>query len=136
MSEKQSTFRFQEFKILRSSIDFIDISNEDFRIEINPRGAYSKTTKRYVLTMEVKTINNLNVVAITILAESQFIFEEEFEGEIPAYFTLNAPAITFPYIRAYIAALSALSGIGTLNLPILNLVDLAERLKSNFTVTD
>jgi preprotein translocase subunit SecB len=136
MSEKPSAFRFQEFKILKSSIDFVEISDDDFHIEINPKGAYSKSTRLYTLTLEVKMLNKMGIDTINILAESQFIFDTEFEGEIPAYFTINAPAITFPYIRAYVAALSALSGIGTMNLPILNLVDLAERLKGNFILTD
>lgn len=136
MSEKQSTFRFQEFKILRSAIDFANISEDDFKIDINPKGIFNQITKLYTLTLEVKVINNLNFEVINVLAESQFIFDDEFEGEIPNYFTINAPAITFPYIRAYVAALSSLSGIGMLNLPILNLVDLAEQLKNNFSVVD
>src|SRR5688572_23155892 len=136
MSEKKSTFRFQEFKILRSSIDFVDISGSDFNIEIDPKGVYSKTTKLYNLTLEVKALNDLSVAFITVIAEGEFIFDEEFNDEIPQYFTVNAPAIMFPYIRAYIAALSALSGVGILNLPILNLVHLAEKLKTNFEIKD
>jgi preprotein translocase subunit SecB len=136
MSEKQSTFRFQDFKVLRSSIDFADITGTDFNIEINPKGVYKRKSKLYVLTLEVNANYNLNINVISILAEAQFIFDEEFNDEIPPYFTVNAPAIMFPYIRAYIAALSALSGVGTLNLPILNLVHLAEKLKANFEVNE
>lgn len=136
MSEKQPAFRFQEFKILKSSIDFVDISGSDFNIEIGPKGVYTKSTKLYELTLDVRAVNDLNVAFITVLAEAQFNFDEEFNDEIPQYFTVNAPAIMFPYIRAYIAALSALSGVGTLNLPILNLVHLAEKLKGNFQVLD
>ena len=135
MSEKRSTFRFQEFRILRSTIDFANVSDDDFKIDINPKGIFNKATKLYTLTLEVKVINNLNFEVMIILAESQFIFDDDFD-EIPNYFTINAPAITFPYIRAYVAALSALSGIGMLNLPILNLVDLAEQLKGNFSVVE
>lgn len=136
MSDKQSAFRFQGFKILRSSIDFVGISGSDFNIEIDPKGVYTKSTKLYDLTLDIKAVNDLDVSFITVLAEAQFIFDEEFNDEIPQYFTVNAPAIMFPYIRAYIAALSALSGVGTLNLPILNLVHLAEKLKANFEIKE
>lgn len=136
MSEKQPTFRFQEFKILKSTIDFVDITGSNFRIEIDPNGIYTKATKLYRLTLDVKAVNDLDVAFITVVAEAQFRFDDEFNDEIPQYFTVNAPAIMFPYIRAYIAALSALSGVGTLSLPILNLVHLAEKLKANFEVKE
>lgn len=37
----------------------------------------------------------------------------------------------FPYIRAYISTVTALSGLKAVNLPVLNLTDLQERLKLN-----
>lgn len=134
---KLSTFSFRHFRIIRSSFNFSSTPDKDMSITILPKGEYSKNTKLYTLTLNVKVNDKmLNLEVINIVCESQFVFDEEFTDEIPPYFTLNAPAISFPYIRSYVAALSALSGLGTLNLPILNLVDLVERLKSNFTVVD
>ena len=137
MSEaKQATFSFQNFRVLKSVLSFTDIKGIDFKINISPKGEYSKSKKIYTLILDVKVDTNLNANVITIVAESKFFLDEQIQDEIPAYFTLNAPAITFPYIRAYIAALTSLSGIGTMNLPILNLVDLIEKLKENYSVTE
>lgn len=136
MSQKPSPFRFREFKILKSSIDFVKVSDTDFDIEIIPQGQYSKSSKTYTLNLELRLIDDSKFEFIVVGAEAKFTFDKEFNDEIPSYFTVNAPAIAFPYIRSYIAALSALSGIGTVNLPILNLVDLGEKLKNNFSILD
>ena len=50
---------------------------------------------------------------------------------LTTYFYINAPAIIFPYVRAYIAALTSLSGFETINLPPINVGVLKEELKSN-----
>ena len=47
------------------------------------------------------------------------------------YFYTNAPAILFPYIRAYISTLTNLSGYKPINLPTLNLTSLREDLEKN-----
>ena len=49
-----------------------------------------------------------------------FEFDEDLTNK-QLFFSQNAPAILFPYIRAYISALTALSGIPTITLPTLNL---------------
>ena len=48
-----------------------------------------------------------------------------------AFFTMNAPAIIFPYIRGYISMLTSLSGCGNVLLPTLNLTSLGEKLAQN-----
>lgn len=51
------------------------------------------------------------------------------QEELSNYFYVNAPAIIFPYIRAYVASVSALSGLSPINLPVMNLTGLGEELK-------
>ena len=54
------------------------------------------------------------------------------ESQISNYFFVNAPAILFPYIRAYIATLTTLSGyLKPITLPTLNLISLAKKLEKN-----
>lgn len=61
-----------------------------------------------------------------------FSFAELTEKEnISEYFYTNAPAIIFPYIRAYISSLTALSGMEAINLPPLMLGGLREELFQN-----
>jgi len=52
------------------------------------------------------------------------------------FFCINGPAILFPYIRAYLSSLSALSGIPLILLPTINMTGLAETLKSNIKITE
>lgn len=64
-----------------------------------------------------------------------FEFKEFAEGEdLSDYFYTNAPAILFPYVRAYIATVTALSGLEAVNLPTLNLVGMKDNLINNTKV--
>jgi preprotein translocase subunit SecB len=137
MSEvKPSNFIFQNFRVLKSALNFSEIQQADYSININPKGEFNRRSKVYKLILDVKINSKLGVDIINIISESVFSFDDQVQDEIPPYFTLNAPAITFPYIRAYIAALTSLSGTGTMNLPTLNLVDLIEKLKENYKVIE
>ena len=54
--------------------------------------------------------------------------------KLSRFLYLNAPAIMFPYLRAYISSLTALSGINPITLPTLNLSGLKSELESNISV--
>ena len=61
---------------------------------------------------------------IEVHAEGYFEFEQDItEVEKGIFFKTSAPAILFPYIRAYISTLSSLSGVAPVILPTLNLSD-------------
>ena len=63
---------------------------------------------------------------------SNFSFDSQIEiTQLNKYFYMNAPAILFPYIRAYISTLSVLSGIEPITLPTLNLSGLGKELEKN-----
>lgn len=47
------------------------------------------------------------------------------------FFYTNAPALLFPYIRAYISTLTNLSGFEPINLPTLNMTQLGKELEQN-----
>jgi preprotein translocase subunit SecB len=63
-----------------------------------------------------------------------FMFSD-FEGidNAKSIFYINAPAILFPYVRAYISTITNLSGNDTITLPTLNLSSLGSILKENTT---
>lgn len=75
---------------------------------------------------------------IDLITEAIFSYPKEADVEEykNGYFIFNAPAIVFPYIRAYISSLTALSGMPTLTLPTLNLTQLGETLKTNIEVKE
>lgn len=72
--------------------------------------------------MELEVKNESNDLNIVVKAIGIF----EFDRDLPdkhkeIFFNSSAPAILFPYIRAYITSLTALSGIQPIILPTINL---------------
>ena len=52
------------------------------------------------------------------------------------FIEINAPAIAFPYIRAYISNLTTQSGLFTVTLPTFNLTNLGSNLKDNIQIVE
>jgi preprotein translocase subunit SecB len=59
-----------------------------------------------------------------------FKFTGDFD-EVKNFLYLNAPAILFPYLRAYISTLTTLSGLDTYTLPTMNLSSLKDELEKS-----
>jgi len=136
MSELQAEFTFQNFQILRSKIFYQDGGNyQNGKFDILPAGKYHSHSKLYDLTLHLMVTDDMDQVFIDVIGKATFRFDQEFE-EIPGYFTLNAPAIAYPYLRSYISSLTALSGSDTIYLPIMNLVSLREDLEKSFERVD
>lgn len=134
MEEKvhEADFRFNEYKILKSHIDVNDAKEraKEYTIDINPSGR--KKDNKFELLLEI-TINDKNeAINIHLNIVGYFNFRANINANtLPQYFIVNAPAILFPYVRAYISLLTSLSGIGTITLPTLNMSSLAKRLSQN-----
>lgn len=128
----KSDFRFEEYKILKSSISIKsdELPDDEYNINISPSGIKSKD--RFDLTLNIEIKDKKEVVNIDITVIGIFYFRENINVEmLPHYFAVNAPAILFPYIRAYISLLTSLSGIATVLLPTLNLSSLGKELLKN-----
>lgn len=73
---------------------------------------------------------DLNDPEFTLNLNSSFVFrcEEEVteEFKVSDFPRINAPAISFPFLRAYISNLTLQSGIRPLMLPSINFVELAK----------
>ncbi len=130
---KDSSFSFVSFHVMKSVMNFSHYNMQDkLDIDIEPTGIFDEESFTYLLTLKTKVrVASLDLDLIEVISESKFHFSESFD-EVPGYFTLNAPAITFPYLRSYISALSSLSGLQNIMLPILNLVEVGNKLKENF----
>jgi preprotein translocase subunit SecB len=70
-----------------------------------------------------------------IICRGEFTFKPD--GDIiPEYFYINAPAIIFPYVRAYISTLTNLSTAGfSVTIPTLRM-DFKEQLKDKIKVEE
>lgn len=130
---KGSDFCFVGYKIKHSEININgDISNDaSLKVHIVPKGQKSK--EEFILTLNITIKDEVGEsVNINIIVDGHFKFRENIDiNQLGRFFTVNAPAIIFPYIRGYISMLSSLSGITPILLPTLNLQQVGLELAGN-----
>ena len=127
-----SSFRLEGYRVVHSEIclpiEEASLKLQELgrlRIEINPKGSHLLKEKNLlVLRMNCRVYSEPEEskdleVKVDIVAH--FEYEGMSEEEIGVYLSMNAPAIVFPYVRAYISSLTGLSGIAPLVLPTLNM---------------
>jgi len=131
-----SSFNFEGYKILKSVFDRKDGElGKNFQINFFPSGIFTESEKHFRLNLGVNIVNESKLLSIEIEALANFRIQGENTPEtLKNYFYLNAPAILFPYIRAYISTLTTLAGLPPVTLPTLNLSMLAEELEKNTTI--
>jgi preprotein translocase subunit SecB len=135
---ESAKFQFKDYFIRKSSIEKKegDVSDE-FKISFSPSGIINKLNScfRLILGVHIEDVNR--VIAIDIEAIATYNFNKEVDSaSLENYFYVNAPALLFPYIRAYISTLTNLSGYKPVNLPTLNLQRLGKELKDKTTESD
>ena len=128
-------FRFLNFAVKESHIVLNQQGEFKINVDLNPKGFVFKALNQFHLEFDVEIKEESNKFHIKVIGIGIFEFDpntniEQYKSN---YFTINAPAIVFPYIRAYISNLTTQSGLFTVTLPTFNLSGLAEALKSNIT---
>ena len=74
------------------------------------------------LELTVMVSDEKKMVDINVKANGIFEYDKDIDEKTKeSFFTLNAPAILFPYVRAYVSSLTALSGMPPITLPTINL---------------
>jgi len=133
MEVLKSEFSFLEFLIEESIISRKPIEEKGIlNIDVIPSGIIEKSKKIFQLRLDVSVSENNDRFKAKIVAIGLFLFNEISDANsLPDYFYINAPAIMFPFIRSYISALTALSGMESINLPIVRMANLVEKLKEN-----
>lgn len=128
----KSDFRFEGYRIYRSSINVKEEGSPDEGYEINIAPSGLKNKDKFDLTLDINIKDKKEIVDISMSVVGTFYFREDIDIKLlPTFFAINAPAILFPYVRAYISLLSSLSGIDAILLPTLNLSSLGEELLQN-----
>lgn len=125
MDNKEAKFRFKGYIVKRS---LIDISTENglpsvngLSIDVKRNNLINEQHHLFKLDMHVGAKDKNNAVNIEIDVEGFFEFDSDLtEEQKNAFFDTNAPAILFPHVRAYINALTSLSGYKPLILPTIN----------------
>lgn len=97
-----------------------NLNSEDIDVQIEPKLFIPQNqNKHFKIIQEVK-VSVENVFNLFIVAIGNFeIMGEENDVTRSTFINKNAPAIMFPYIRSFIATLTANTGnvTGTLNIP-------------------
>ena len=128
-----SRFQFKGFKITRSVIERKDsVPSKKISLGFTPKGFINKNESSFQLHLGVRIEDENKAFNIEIESVANYSFEHK-EGldNLDSYFYTNAPALLFPYIRAYISTLTNLSGFDPINLPTLNMTGLGSDLKKN-----
>ena len=124
MAEKEAQFRFVNYRINESAIKLDPEVEPSDELEVNFEQTIGvhETENRMRLLLNTSISDKNNALSIAVKAEGYFEIDEGLSEDMKeGFFNANAPAILFPYIRAYISTLSTLSGIKPIVLPTLNL---------------
>ena len=124
MAEQIAKFRFLRYNIIKSSIEIDDnkVVNEDLTVEFSQEGAECIENNLYKHTLGVDIMDKNNVMRIKVVVIGLFEFDRDVDEKLKStFFNSSAPAILFPYVRAYVTTLTGLSGVYPVILPTLNL---------------
>ncbi|MRJ09339.1 preprotein translocase subunit SecB [Ornithobacterium rhinotracheale] len=123
--------QLQDWKVSR--IDFrvfdkiLDSKGEQFELEVG--NYFSKDIDENIFGVKFKLsiedeLLNLNIEALFNFCVIDEDITEEFK--LSSFPKINAPAIAFPYLRAFISNLTLQSGFPPIILPSINFVKMAE----------
>lgn len=131
MNEKieKARFRFVEYLFQETSIKLTgeDIG-DDVEFGIEPNGIFEEDNKMFILTLNVLVKDKKSSLEVKMTVTGKFEYETNDIQELVPYLGFNAPAIMFPYIRAYITNITALGGISPIILPTLNMESVGKEL--------
>lgn len=124
MAEVKSKFQFLGYQITESIIKIaedIDVS-DNINVNFEQTIGVDEGDHKMRLTMTAVVTDANNALDVKVTSNGYFQFDSDIDDNMKeVFFCVNAPAILFPYIRAYITALSSLSGVAPIIIPTLNL---------------
>ncbi len=125
----EARFRLNSYLISEVKAKFTgDQLGQRMSIQISPEGEFKREDKKFVLTMAVKVFDDKGNMDLNMKIKGFFEYQADDMDELRSMIGYNAPAILFPYIRAYVSSMTALSGINTVMIPTLNMVSLGQTL--------
>jgi len=129
-------FSFTGYIVEKAEIDIKNIKvGKKINFTFTPSGELNKIKRTFELKLGINITESNQALIINLQAKAFFIFENDIEdNSLQNYMIYNAPALLFPYIRAYISTLSSLSGVPTIILPTLNMSNLTPILVKNLKI--
>ena len=132
MASEQTKFKFKGYRVITSEIRIDPDGEIDQRLNVTFSGIKDNVQgSMYTLDLGVAVTNEKKSVDIAIEMRGFFEFDKELgQNERGTFFMGSAPALMFPYLRAYISTLTGIAGIEPIVLPTINFVDGLRRAKS------
>lgn len=124
MAEQIAKFRFKGYKIVESHIvtNPEEEASQNLNVEFEQVIGVNEDGHDMRLEMTANINDENNALVIKIKVQGFFEFDSNLKPEEKdIFFRTSAPAILFPYVRAYITTLSSLSGVKPVILPTLNM---------------
>lgn len=122
--------QIQEYKISELHLDKRPSDQKREKMEMNLQVAQTrapKSSKSFLIAFKIKLLSAEFQLGLTMvfkfIADCE-ITDEFMNGPFPK---INAPAIAFPYVRAYISNLTLQSGYTAIMLPSINFVELSNK---------
>lgn len=125
MASEQTKFKFKGYRIIKSDLRIASSGDINQKLNVTFSGIKDNVCNAlYMLDLGVAIKNEEKSIEIEIEMRGFFEFSNELtDHEKGVFFTGNAPAIMFPYLRAYISTITSLSGIEPIILPTINFVE-------------
>lgn len=134
ITSEKASFSLDSFKVPKFSYDEGNDNGSNIKIGFSPSGKYNSSNGEFELTLlfishEEEEIES---VIFQLTAIAVFKFDRNLKlSEIPSYFYMNAIAIMFPYLRAFISTLTLQANTKLMNLGLMNLSKLEKPLREN-----
>lgn len=130
---QKSPFQFLNYFIQESNIVRKPVEKKyDFSLSVTPYGFIDKNNNIFQLDLITEVSEKNERFKCKVHCVGFFKFKDLInKSDISNYFYINSPAILYPYIRAYVAALTSLSGLETIHLPTLNLTEIGKELEKH-----
>lgn len=133
MANEQAKFKFQGYRFINSEIKIAPYGEIDKKLNVVFSGIKNSVIDS-IYTLDLGTIitNEDKSIDIKIEMRGFFEFDKDLIDEYKAvFFTGSAPAIMFPYLRAYISTLTGVSGIEPIILPTINFTEGLRKAKTD-----
>ena len=136
--KNKANIQFIDFKVPESHFAFKAKGNYEINLAFNVKGEVISAKSLFVLKLGIKVQDKNELFFIDAHTESTFSYDKtvDLNEYLEGLFILNAPAIVFPYLRAYITNITTQSGMTPIILPTLNLTNLGESLKQNINILE
>ncbi len=127
-------FRLKSYIITNTSIKLTGQPlSEKMNIAIKPDGKLEDNV--FTLTLNCRVSDEKKNLEIELDISGFFEYTTNDMKALLNFMSINAPAIMFPYIRAYISSLTGLSGIQPIILPTINMQGVGKKLYDKLKAT-